>query len=384
MLHRMTEEEIAIRKIKNLRMVSVYEFTSAVPKEGEDHRDITGKSAGCTAVTVLYGEGDQITLSELDPYFDELCERVLEVYAETKDKSSILLDDATRALLEAGASVREATFLDSFYAMTGSEIAQIHYDACLGRRFLPVVSYLVGELETLLDDGGEVVDRTFGWRGRGTLVLRRRNGQTTHPLITERIGPDDYRVSVGDYPEIGENMQVDVSVQTERMEIAFAAERSDFTGRFQFRFLLPYMEMKVSVSRGGAEICYENNRYTAGEPEEPGEAEQKLLPDTGKPDVVYHLPFGMKYVLTDRQETSGDIRRDDYTRTLLYGEAAYSETVSWSIVRNTKTGVMIRKNNIRMMRSGFEDGRTQTYFDPIGAGAPGRYRTALAGRYFIQ
>ena len=56
MLHRMTEREIAVRKIKKLRMVSVYEFTGAVQKPEERGPESEQNPVGCTAMTVMYGE----------------------------------------------------------------------------------------------------------------------------------------------------------------------------------------------------------------------------------------------------------------------------------------------------------------------------------------
>ena len=63
MLHRMSEREITVRKIKNLRMVSVYEFTAAVQKPDERGPEAEPNPAGCTAMTVMYGDNEQITLS---------------------------------------------------------------------------------------------------------------------------------------------------------------------------------------------------------------------------------------------------------------------------------------------------------------------------------
>ena len=383
MLHRMTEQEIQIRKIKNLRMVSVYEFTNAVRKEEEDG---TGPvtSSGCTAVTVLYGEGTQITLSEVDPYFEELVEQVLTVYAETEDRSSILMDETTRNILDAGIDEIEETFADVYAKMQGSTLPTLSFDACLCRVFVPVAEYLVRELETVLEKNGKVGKCYYGWRGHGALELRRDKVVTEHPISVMRIDKTDTRMVIGNYPESGENMQVDIVLGPEEAEIAFAAERMNFTGRFRFQFRPSAMETQISILQNGAEICYENEKYKSEGDIEISEREAKLLPEGIKPNVIYRLPFGVDYLLCETQRTEGEILKKEYTRTLAFPNAGYSETVSWTLVRNKTTGVIIRKSNIRMVRAEIGDGRYQTYFDIAGAGASGKYRTALAGRFFIS
>ena len=89
MFRRMTEQEIAIRKINNLRMVAVYEFTEAVRRGEADSRGTDADRDGCTAVTVLYGDNEQITLSELDPYYEVLIERLFALYGENSIRAAV-------------------------------------------------------------------------------------------------------------------------------------------------------------------------------------------------------------------------------------------------------------------------------------------------------
>jgi hypothetical protein len=381
MLHRMTEQEILIQKIKNLRMVSVYEFTNAVRKEGDDG---TGPvtASGCTAVTVLYGDGSQITLSEVDPYFEELVERILTVYSETENRSAVLMDETTRSILEAGIAEVEEAYTDSYVKLQGSTLPTISFDAALSRMFVPIAEYLVTQLESILEKNGKIGKCYFGWRGRGALELRRERNVSEHPVSTVRLDKTNYRMVIGNYPEDGENMQVDIVLGPEEAEIAFAAERMNFTGRFRFLFRVNNMETQISILQNGKEICYENEKYES-EGVEIGEREAKLLPEGVTPNVTYRLPFGVDYLLFEKQDAEGEILKKEYLRTLAFREAGYSETVSWTVVKNRTTGVIIRKENVRMVRAEIGGGRYQTYFDIAGAGASGRYRTALAGRYFI-
>ena len=94
MLHRMTGEEIAIQKIDRLRMISVYEFTDATKAIDDGNRNMTPVNGerpfGCMAVTVFYGENEQITLSEMDTCFDRLVDRLFYLYSEDANKADIM------------------------------------------------------------------------------------------------------------------------------------------------------------------------------------------------------------------------------------------------------------------------------------------------------
>ena len=383
MLHRMSEEEIRIRKIENLRMVSLYEFTGAVRQPGERTNE-DGKPRGCTAVTVLCGENEQFTLSEMDPYFDTLCDQALTVYGRMKDRRAVVMDETTRAVMEAGIAVSEDSFTEKFYEMTGNPLPMLPYDASLGKRFLPLAEYIVTEMEAVLERTGKVTDRVCGWRGRGLLQMHIGEEFPQIPVIATRTGESSYRMTLGAYPDEEENTLADITVEPDRMEVAFASEKSGLTGRWEFVFTVPYMETRISISRGGKEICYERNRFEAVGNPEPTEKEKKLLPEGAKPTVIYRLPWGMTFALTETEEKKGTISGRHYQRSLVYPDAGYSETVSWSVIRNTQSGVVLRKNNVRMIRSSVGDGRYQTYFSVAGGGMTGKYRTALAGKYFIS
>lgn len=384
MLHKMSEQEIRIRKISKLRMVSLYEFTGAVRNPEAKRKNPDGTPRGCTAITVLCDENEQITLSEMDPYFNELCEQVLAIYSDTEDRDSVLMDSSTRAVMDAGASVTEAAYTDAFYGIRGSLTPDLSFDANLGKRFVPLAEHLVTEIEALMSRKGQVTDRTTGWRGKGLLQLTTLNEARKIPVLTERTNDTDYHMVVGGYPVASENMNVDVTVEPERMDVAFASEKTELNGRWEFQFTIPYMEARISVSRGGKEICYESNRVKAVNEKEFAERERKLLPDDTKPDVCYRLPWGVIYTLSEKSETFGEIERKHYQRTFLYPDAGYSETVSWSVIRNTESGVVLKKNNVRMIRNILGDGRCQSYFCELSGGSNGRYRTELAGKFFIS
>ena len=384
MLHRMTEREIAVRKIKKLRMVSVYEFTGAVQKPEERGPESEQNPVGCTAMTVMYGESEQLTLSELDDYFEELCEQVMNVYEDTKDRSSVLMDAGTRALMDAGVSVSKDPLTGRYDSQDGSLVPRLAFDSTMSNRFIPLAEYLVEELEGLFTRNGKVKDRTVGWRGRGIIQLRCGHLDTTHIVTTERFSETNYRMFIAEYPDSMQCLRADITFGPARMDMAFAIDEIEMEGDMEFLFFADYMEVRITVSQKGKEICFDTRRFAPFPVEELDDNLRNLLPEDIVPDLMYKLPWGMFYSMKQTEQASGQVQRKDIWRTFLYPEADYSETLSCTTVRNETTKVMLKKNNLRMIRTKLSDGRYQTYFDDVGSGMTGRYRTALAGKYFIS
>lgn len=383
MLRKMTEEEIRIRRIENLRMVSLYEFTDAVRGSGSERKSRKGRPLGCTAITVLCDEGEQFTLSELDPYYDELTEQVMKLYETAEDRESILMNPATRALMDAGLNAGDESFLSPYYEMRGDHVPAVSFDTRLGKRFLPVAEYILNELEGLSGRNGSVIGKTLGWRGRSLLRLKVLEKVTEHPVTIRRTDINEYRISVGAYPLESENLIIDVTVAPDRIEIAFAAERTPLSGNWGLFFSVKEMESRVSVKRKDREISYEVKKYAPSKKELTKE-EIRLLEKGVEPKVVYRLPWGTVYALSEKEELTGAVQKKSYLRTVIYPDAQYSETASWAMIRNQDTGVILKKNNLRVTRMILKDGRVQIFFGNSGGGMNGRYRTLLADKYFIS
>ena len=157
----------------------------------------------------------------------------------------------------------------------------------------------------------------------------------------------------------------------------------EISGHWGLFFGMKEMESRISVKIKGREVSYEVKKY-APSPEGLKDEERKLLQKGVEPSVVYRLPWGMVYALGEKEELLGNVQKKTYLRTILSPDAEYSETVSWTMIRNQETGVILKKNNLRMLRMLLKDGRVQTFFGNSGGGMSGRYRTSLADKYYIS
>ena len=384
MFHRMTEAEIAIRRIRDLRMVAVYEFTEATSREDNRPHGTDPEKDGCTAVTVLYGDNEQLTMSELDPYYEDLVTRLFEIYGQLDDTETVLMNAKTRELFDSGRYSEEEHYQRAFADRKSASMPAVPFDSLHNRMFLPLAEYVLKSGCELLGREASVVTTHHGWRGRGSVTLNSRGVDTLHPVEVIRVRDVEYSIHVGDWPEPADAIRIDFTADSGRVDVAFATMRGRLSGRFSYHFTEKGVEALYEATHENKQIYYDRETF-AGEPYDPevlGEL-NGLLPEGFHFPFVYRLPWGILYAVAKEETTYRDVVKTDCCSVLLFEDAGYSETMSWTIVENAKSQVVLRKNSVRMERARLADGRYQTYFVPEIAGASGIYKNRLAGRYFL-
>lgn len=388
MLHRMTGEEIAIQKIDRLRMISVYEFTDATKAIDDGNRNMTPVNGerpfGCMAVTVFYGENEQITLSEMDTCFDRLVDRLFYLYSEDANKADIMMDASTRKLFETGRYSEEESFQNVYAEKTGQRLPRISFDTARSQMLIPLAEYLFTEICGFLEREETVSERLYGWHGNGMLIGIYNGTQTEHPIILRYSGGSNYTLTIGDFPKQGENMRVDIMFKDAQLDVTFVGEMTDIVGSFVYNFDTENMRVDANVFWEQKPICYETKHYRSVKTiADLSEAEKQLLPEGMEPTVIYHLPWNMMYISSLHTKTLGDIVKTDVCGTYLFPEARYAETCFWTRVVNRASRIVLRINSADTRRLIMKDGTVQTYFADNVTGASGRYRNRLAGRYFF-
>ena len=389
MLHRMTAEEIAIQKIGKLRMISVYEFTGAARQidDGRNNMKPAGLDcpAGCMAVTVFYGDNEQMTLSELDPYFDELVDRLFYLYSEAPSRSGIMMDTPTRKLFETGRFSEEKSFQKVYAYKKGERVPKISFDSALTRMFMPLLSYLCTEICGFIEHDEKVEDCLYGWHGNGMIVTSIGEKRIEHPVRVLYSDGMDYTVSIGDFPKECENLRVDILLKNAQIDVAFVGEKTDIVGSFIYNFETDFMKVEANVFWEKKQVCYDTQKYqSTKKAEDLTLQERKLMPEGVTPTVIYHLPWNIMYIGSVETKETGDIVKTDFCGTYLFPEAMYSETYYWTRVYNKASKVALKMNSAQMRRLLMKDGTLQTYFADGIASTSGKYRTDLAGRYFLS
>ena len=389
MLRRMTEEEIAIRKISGLRMVSVYEFTDAVTRKDESDGETGGQAAksgyGCTAITVFYGDREQLTKSELDPYYCELVSRAMELYAEAQNRDEIIMDADTRQLFESGMKEPSNGWTERFFQLTGTGYPNVPPAAGLEKMFLPMAEYLMTEIGGLFNREVVIRDRLVGWRGSGMILTSVGNKTFEHPVHVKILGDREYLLQVGAFPEETDILTANVTFSEDEVEISFATGHEGLSGKLAYRFTKEGMQYRADAYAGATPVCYDRADYeTKASLSDLSEGERKLLPEADGETVIYQLPFGAAYVVGTAETRDGDIKRSDFFGTFLFRDAFRAETAAWTTVQNERSGVILKKDSYAATRMTIGSGEIQTYFLPDVIGASGRYRTELSGRYYYE
>lgn len=389
MLHRMTEEEIAIRKISGLRMISVYEFTGATRQIDDGRKNMIPADqtcpAGCMAVTVFYGENDQMTLSEMDPYFEELVGRLFYLYSESPNKADIMMDSPTRKLFETGRFSEEESFQKVYASQTGTHIPRISFESAMSKMFMPVVSYLCTEINGFIEHDEKIDECLYGWHGNGMLLGMVGNKQKEHPVRVLYSEGQEYTISVGDFPKQGENLRVDIMLKNAQIDIAFVGEKTDIVGSFIYNFDIDGLKVEANVFWEKKQVCYDTQKYQSTKTvDNLTPQERRLLPEGLTPTVIYHLPWNIMYVGTVNTKETGDIVKTDFCGTYLFPGALYSETFYWTRVMNKSSKVVLKMNSAQMRRLLMKNGTLQTHFADGISGASGQYQTKLAGKYFLS
>lgn len=389
MLRRMTEEEITIRKISGLRMVSVYEFTDAVMRKDGSGGETSAKPAknghGCTAITVFYGDREQITKSELDPWYCELVNRAMELYAEAQNRDEIIMDADTRELFESGMKEPTHGWTERFFGQTGIEYPKVPPASGLGKMLLPMAEYLMTEIGGLFHKEVVIRDRLAGWRGSGMILTSVGNKTFEHPVHVKILEDREYLLQIGAFPEETDILTANVAFSEDEVEISFATGHAGLSGKLAYRFTKEGMQYRADAYAGTTPVCYERSDYeTRASLSDLTEGERKLLPETDGEPLLYQLPFGAAYVIRTAETRDGDIKRSDFFGTFLFRDALRAETAAWTTVQNERSGVILKKDSYAATRMTIGSGEIQTYFLPDVSGASGRYRTELSGRYYYE
>lgn len=390
----MDEMEIAIQKISELRMVHIYELLGI---------DAQQMGKGCTAILVYANENDVLHMNAMDRYFDQLVQRVLEIYRETQNKDTILMDEDTGRLLEEGILLWKDEELEPFYqAEAVEEVTPL--DAVLHKRFLPMVEYYITELAQMLGQKVVITLRNYGWRGRASLQGYAREKEVTYSMQIFAKGKDRYAIHVVNFPEKDDVFQLEVHIFRNRFEVRFCTANQKLQGRSSFRFGMETMLQEQEIYYDDKQIFLDRQEIPKQESipdsleilkqkdipdgqENPRQknisnlAEQLLYKDAIK--AVYSLPWNMAYVLCDREEQGETSVIHRNCGTYLYPEADMTESYSAGEVVNAALQLSLQMDGVRMYQIRLRDGRVQTCFHHMEHVATGRYKQYLAGRCFV-
>lgn len=373
MFREMSETELIIRDIDDVRMISIYELTGMGDEPGE----------GCAAISVFYGTDRHINLCELDEGFDLLADRVFEIYGELEDKTSIVLDDRTRRILESGWLTRDEGFLDKYYEMQPVIQPKVAFEASVVRQILPIVEYLLEAVYKVLGIRYEITVSKPGWRGAGVIYGMLDGSRIVSGVSVTQNTKEEYAVRVNNFIEQGNVLDVIVNIGYSAVIIEYACPYRDIHGTGIFNLQTNGYSEFHETFRDGKKIFRDSRDMFGAEPAVLTEEEKALIPWDFEESAAVGLPFEMAYIIrTDRTGKNACVI-DEYRDCFLYRRAQFSESRCWTKVKNNGTKFSLKTSSVVMYTMALRKGERQVFFVPSIGNHKDRYRNNLEGRCFV-
>lgn len=367
----MDELDIKIQKIKQLRMVHIYELS------GGNVKDLTQSN---TAMVVYANEDEIIHLNSMDAHFQRLVQKVMEVYREAEHPEDILADDVTRRLLEEGRRSWTDDELDKYCNATPVDLV-IPFESVLHKRFLPIAVYYIKSLYQLLGQEFHEGISQYGWRRDARIIGSVGTKEVSYltQFFSERDG--SFKIRIAGFPEEKDELHILVHLRRDHIDIAFSTLDHRLYGSSSFLFQTESMVQKHSVTYEGKELLLTQNEVKTEDDISPY---KDMLFYEGPVHAIYLLPWKMAYVLYDQAEENQDSVLHRIGGMYIYPEAQFTELRSFVELENKSTNIRLRMDGIRVYRLRLSDGRTETYFFPEGNISSGRYQDLLAGKCFVE
>lgn len=355
MFRKLNETELAIRDIRDVHMIHIYGLKYDVP-----------------AIAVFYGRGRQFNLSSEDEYFDLLSERIFRLYAEAEDKQSIITDDATRAILEAGSMPDTGDGSLEAFAPFSEDTDGIPMDSALSRRFLPIASYLLKELYSSVGRTLTITGSKTGWRGAGAVYGLVMDEHRSFIFRVTRLRSDLYNLSIGNFLRERNTLNVQISFGADNILMSYSADYEQFNGTSRYVFDKESMTETHSVFCSGEQV-YKDSKSTAGRisSDDTPEASKKtlsdllgdckaLFPEALEWKAVYSLPFDMTYILGSDRSVSEEAVKVSSVSGFIYTSAGFADYHRWISATDPESGLSIRSGSRIIHRLMARDGSIKT------------------------
>ncbi len=373
----MSQEEMDIEGINDIKMIHIYDLTGASKPDGK---------YGVTAVLINYADNKQLNYTENDHCFGFFISKIFEMYNNCGDKDSIIMDDTTRELMEAGKVPRHDSVLSKFYDSEKLDIPRLVNASTLSKRFGPLVEYLLVGLYKTMGTDALVIDRKNGWRGSGRLIIRvGAENRTVYYKVFE-INENTFSVKLNGCLTENGDLTINIILYDDELSVSYRSDSTLIEGSSSFKFGKDALREMHQIQKDGKQIFYDVNIYenlfTADsklEDEVPASL-TGLLPEGMRPSTIYSLPMGLKYLLYDELDSSDSVEVQTFCGVFLWQEAYCADIRGWSMIKSLQAGLTLKNEVFRMLNLSDNREYIQSAF-LTGTGS--RYKEELEGKFVI-
>lgn len=388
MYRHMDETEIEIGRLSDLRMVHFYNLISKHDEVG--------------AIAVYDDEDRQLNLCALDKHYDKLLEKVVTCYQQQSDRRLIVMDDETRALLEAMMQEEHKSEGSHFWGdlpqATILKTPRIDPGSYLDYMVIPMLRYYIRELHHLFDLPLEWKLLTSSWHGRGMLEGLANETAIHMPYRIARRKSGEYDILIGNY--LGKTHRLNVRIVFERLALRtyFSCPPLGLNGHSVYSISTRDRAVKETTSISvGEKVFYENaETVKALEPAQKEALQQKIAQEqltqffgTAQDTTeIVEFPWGHYWVFSVADRFGEAMQKQDVEVGYLVMEDRYDiirkQSFSHIVGQRNKVeldarcacgDIFLRKDKTSQLQIAFED---------TGYGSSGRYKELYSGRYLVE
>ncbi|HBZ03455.1 MAG TPA: hypothetical protein DEO83_06555 [Lachnospiraceae bacterium] len=367
-----------IEEIADIKMIHIYDLTgSARPDE----------KYGVTSVLVNYGDNTQLNYSENDFCFSLFVNKLFEAYNTAQDKSSIIMDDTTREIMEAGEVPRHESILSKYYDSEKLSEPVLVNASTLSKRFAPLVEYLVVGLYKTMGTEVEVIDRKSGWRGAGRLIIRVGDSNRTIFFKAFEINDSTFSIRLNGFLSLNGDLLINVILYDDSISISYKSEATFIEGSTSFKFSKENLREMHQIQKDGEQIFYDVNTYENTFSEDSNLEDNLsvlhlgLLPRDLKPCAMYKLPMGLTFIMYDAVEANEHVEVQTFCGAFLWQEASCADLRGWTVIKSLQSGLSLKNEAFRILNLSDNKEKIQTSFF---TGTGSRYKEELEGKYIIS
>jgi hypothetical protein len=374
----MSAEEMHIESIDNIKMIHIYDLTGAARPDGK---------YGVTAVLVNYADNKQLNYTENDFCFNFFVNKIFEAYNTSDDKNSIIMDDTTRKIMEAGEVPRHDSILNKYYDSEKLESPLLVNASTLSKRFGPLVEYLVVGLYKTMGTEVDVIDRKTGWRGSGRLILRVGASNRTIYFKVFEINDSTFSIKLNGCLTDNGDLLINVILYDDVISISYKSDAAAIEGSTSFKFGKDNLREMHQIEKNKEQIFYDVNSYEntflvdKKLEDEISVVSIPLLPEGLRPCAVYSLPMGLDYLLYDIAESADQVEVQTFCGVFLWKDASYADIRGWSVIKSTQSGLALKNEAFRIINLSDNREYVQSAF-LTGTGS--RYKEELEGKFVIN
>lgn len=379
----MSEEEIEIRQISDLKMIHLYQLN------------------GNDAIAVYYSDNKQINLCSIDDHYNLLMKQILTLYAQCEDKNSIIIEDTAKQFLNE--ALARDTHHTAFFNRIGKQYTnqegtlcpRFTSDGIIRDTLLPMIRYYLQQLYQMWNSDIIFEEETVGWHRNCVLTAKTGNDTFIMPVRLTMLNDNAYKISVGNFIHNFSNLEFEIFYEEDQLHVLFENTKLELFGESYFKWdkQQPKAYTTIHIEK---KVVYHQDEpvkqltYTKEQLQVALHQKSYLLDfDTHFTHAaIYQLPWNDFIIYRNYQTQDEHVKRIDYD-TIYINEYRTKLTLrhySYSLVENKTDGLKLRTNGaiMRKLYYGNKRKEIETLFLPVGYYSGWDYREYLENKYFYH